>query len=391
MPNISPQLCTLSCERVIEHLLKLIHAQGFKPIVHFELEGVYEAEAGFNQLDYLGVNRALSKLNIDGELKTEFWRNQWEYVSLFNGQSPLKEAENLARAMWVLPSIMQQHGAKKVEFKPVAWAADKGRYVPGSKAIFSTDTRLVHIPNAIQMNISVENVQGENLVPVSNIGEWLQYQLLQTSYDCCLLFLPEEDAFKRLTLRKDYALDAELSSPFTLSGGHQGSIALYKQWGKHNQAMGLEPQFYGLNNTVLSYSGDWKKTARVEHRLGATSRAYDPYLNILFILLNTLDALQHWQACEGMPPSYASRDLPSSMYDDETMGNKQLGAITVFEKSDWFANSIDRYCADLDRDLAGSLGEGLKAKFLQQFKPKCVTYNASTFLREIRTMTPKSG
>ena len=375
MPKISPQLCALSCEPVIEHLLKQSHGLGFKPVIHFELEGVYEADVGFNQLDYLGVNKVLRALNIDGELKTEFWRNQWEYVSLFNGQSPLKEAQNLDRAMQVLPAIMLQHGAKKVEFKPVAWAADKGRYVPGSHAIFSTDTRLVHIPNAIQVNVSVENLQGQNLIPESKIGEWLQYQLLQTSYDCCLLFLPEEDAFKRLALRKDYALDAELSSPFTLSGGHQGSIALYKQWGKHNQVMGLEPQFYGLKNTVLSYSGDWKKTARVEHRLGATSRAYDPYLNIMFILLNILDALQYWQACDGLPPTYAARALPGSMYDDETRDNKQFGAITLFEQSDWFARRIDHYCVDLDRDVAGSLGESLKAQFLRQFRAKFFTYN----------------
>jgi hypothetical protein len=116
MPNISQQLSSPICEPVIEHLLKLIAIQGFKPIVHFELEGVYEADTGFNSLDYHGVNQALRSLNIDGELKTEFWRNQWEYVSLFNGQSALKEAQNLAHAMRVLPSIMQQHGAKKVEF-----------------------------------------------------------------------------------------------------------------------------------------------------------------------------------------------------------------------------------------------------------------------------------
>lgn len=375
MPDIFQQLSAPGCEPVISHLLKRIEAQGFKPLVHFELEGVYEADTGFNQLDYRGVNKALKKLNIDGELKTEFWRNQWEYVSLFNGQSALKEAKNLAHAMRVLPSIMQQHGAKKVEFKPVAWAADKGRYLPGSNAIFSTDTRSVHIPNAIQVNVSVENLQGENLIPVSNLGEWLQYQLLQTSYDCCLLFLPEEDAFKRLALRKDYELDAELSSPFILSGGHQGSIALYKQWGKHDQEMGLEPQFYGLNNRVLSYSGDWRKTARVEHRLGATSSAYDPYLNIMFILLNTLDALQHWRDSDRLPPDYAAKALPASMYDDETTSNKQVGAIRVFEQSNWFANSIDRYCADLDTDLEGSLGESLKATFLRQFKPKVVTFN----------------
>ena len=82
-----------NCERGIKHLLMLIHWQGFKPVVHFELEGVFEATNNRQGLDYPGVNRALARLNIDGELKTEFWDNQWEYVSLFKGQTPLKEAK----------------------------------------------------------------------------------------------------------------------------------------------------------------------------------------------------------------------------------------------------------------------------------------------------------
>jgi hypothetical protein len=139
--------------------------------------------------------------------------------------------------------------------------------------------------------------------------------------------------------------------------------------------MGLEPQFYGLKNSVLTYSGDWKNTARVEHRLGATSSAYDPFMNIVFILLNTLDALQRWQASDSLPPDYVAKDLPGSMYDGQTLTERQVGAITLFEKSDWFSNSIDRYCTNLLRDLEGSLGESLKAAFLQQFKPNFILLN----------------
>jgi hypothetical protein len=361
--NISP------CQRVIEHLLLLIHKQGFKPVVHFELEGVFEPTNIRQGLDYPGVNRALAKLNIDGELKTEYWLNQWEYVSLFKGQTPLKEAQNLANAMRVLPRIMQANGAKTVSLCPVAWAGDKGRYASGSKTIFSTDTRSVHIPNAIQINVSVENLRGENLIPDTKLGEWIQHQLLQTSYECCLLFLPEEDAFKRLALRKDYALDAELSSPCVLSGGHQGSIALYKEWGKHNQPMGMEPLFYRPDNGVLSYSGDWTKTARIEHRIGATSNAYDPFMNILFILLNILDALKQWQGGDDLPPEFYDKTLPASIHDDD----RAIGALSLFEQNSWFSHRIDHYCESLQGAPEITVGETLKANFVQRFRPQLIT------------------
>jgi hypothetical protein len=358
-----------SCERVIRHLLTQINRQGFKPVVHFELEGVFEPTDPSQGLDYPGVNRALSKLNIDGELKTEYWNNQWEYVSLFKGQSPLREAQNLASAMQVLPRIMQANGAKTVSLCPVAWAGDKGRYANGSSAIFSTDTRSVHIPNAIQINVSVENLQGENLIPDTKLGEWIQYQLLQSSYECCLLFLPEEDAFKRLALRKDYALDAELSSPCVLSGGHQGSIALYKKWGKHNQPMGIEPLLYQADNRVLSYSSDWTKTARIEHRIGATSNAYDPFMNILFILLNVLDALGQWQGSDGLPPEFNDKTLPASIQDDDMA----IGALSLFEQNTWFPQSIDHYCETLHKESRCSFGEMLKADFVKRFRPQLIT------------------
>lgn len=335
-------------------------------MVHFELEGVYQTAQATAGLDYVGVNQALRQLGINGMLKTEFWHHQWEYVSLFNGQSPLVEAQDLAKAMNLLPGIMQRFGAKKVLLSPVIWSGDTGRYVPGSGAIFSTDRRSVHIPNAIQINVSVQNQQGVNLIPTSTLGEWLQHQLLQTSLACCLLFLPEEDAFKRLTLRSDYGLDAELSSPFVLSGGHQGSIALYKQWGKHNQAMGREPFIYGSDKTVLSYSIDWQKSSRVEHRIGATSKNYDPFLNMLFILLNVLVAIEQWQSGKQPPGEFTSRALPASLND---FGSSSIGAISLFEQDDWFANTIDHYCANQFNQDSFSPGQELKNRYLQRYKP----------------------
>lgn len=358
---------------VIQHLLNILEIKGFKALVHFELEGVCELRANHQQLDYQGINKKLAQLGIDGELKSEYWRNQWELVSLFNGQSPLKEAQNLARAMQLLPSIMCQHGADKVMMVPVAWGADKGRYISGSGAIFSLDTRSVHIPNAIQMNVSVENQQGENLFAQPGLGEWIQHQLLVNSYHCCLLFLPEEDAFKRLALRQDYGLDAELSSPVILSGGHQGSIALYKEKGKHNQAMGLEPLFFATDNSVLHYAGDWRKTARIEHRIGATSKNYDPYLNMLFILINVLEGIDKWQSAETLP-IFEDRALPVSLYDQPSKLDEQvkLGAFSLFKNDNWLLEKINVYCQNMPNIKAVNLGEKIKQMVLNRYQPSVI-------------------
>jgi hypothetical protein len=364
---------------VIQHLLNLLEAKGFKALVHFELEGVCELRANHLKLDYHGINKKLIQLGIDGELKSEFWKNQWEFVSLFNGQSPLKEAQNLAKAMQMLPTLMCQHGASKVMMVPVAWGADKGRYVFGSGAIFSLDTRSVHIPNAIQINVSVENQQGENLFAQQGLGEWIQYELLANSYHCCLLFLPEEDAFKRLSLRQDYGLDAELSSPVVLSGGHQGSIALYKEKGKHNQAMGLEPLFFAPDNSVLHYAGDWRKTARVEHRIGATSKNYDPYLNMLFILINVLEGISKWQANKTVP-NFADKALPVSLYDHQNIHNEilqgaqqKLGALSLFKNDSWLVNKINYYCQDISNKNGLNLGEKIKEMTLSKYQRSVIT------------------
>jgi hypothetical protein len=198
--------------------------------------------------------------------------------------------------------------------------------------------------------------------------------LLVNSYACCLLFLPEEDAFKRLALRQDYGLDAELSSPVVLSGGHQGSIALYKEIGKHNQVMGLEPLFFATDNSVLHYAGDWRKTARVEHRIGATSKNYDPYLNMLFILINVLEGISKWQVAE-TAPKFEDKALPVSLFDghNKQTGQEMLGALSLFENDSWFASKIDYYCTDMPNMNVLDLGIKIKEMMLSKYQRTVIT------------------
>jgi len=355
----------------IEQCQQWLFRQGLKAKVHFELEGMAQMPEGM-LLNYDKINEQLCNYRIAGELKPEYWPGQWEYVSIQADQSPLQEATFLHRAMELLPHLMKQQGARQTMLKPVVWHGSKQRYVAGSDAIFAGHGATVHVPNAIQINVSVHCVNKGNLMPNSGLGEWLQYLLLQNSYACSLLYLPEEDAYRRLALRNEYGLDTELSSPWELSGGYQGSIALYKDKGKHNQEMGLKLLLVGLDEKPLLSAVDWHETCRVEHRLGATSPLYDPFINVLFVLLNVLAAVEHWR--DGSPaPEFVNRALPTSLWDT----TEQQGAVNLFEADQWLQNSIDRYCQQMKPASVSqhSLGKRLKDMILQQYQPDIVAPN----------------
>lgn len=319
---------------------------GYRAQIHFELEGCYRFENNLEKkLDFSQINQCLRQLGIEGEIVCEYWRNQWEYVSLFNGQTPLKEADNLQRVITKLPQLFQQFYGKNtmVEtlIQPVVWSGDQGKLIQGSEQIFTNDTRAVHIPNAVQLNVSVLDKSGNNLIAKEGFGEHLQNCFLRTSLECCLLYLPEESAFERLALKTRYGLAQELCSPVDISGGHQGSIALYKKLGKHNQKMGEEPLLYDSYNNILSVQQNWQKTARIEHRLGAASIHYNPFVNVLYGLLNVLEAVQTYQQKPSiLTDNFTPVSLPRSLFTDK-FKPADLGAYDLFKASSWFSDSIN--------------------------------------------------
>ena len=225
--------------------------------------------------------------------------------------------------------------------QPVVWAGDRGKLMSGSSEIFTNDTRSVHIPNAVQLNVSVLDRNGNNLIAEEGFGEYLQHCFLRTSLACCLLYLPEEAAFERLALKTRYGLAQELCSPVDISGGHQGSIALYKKLGKHNQNMGEEPLLYDRHNNILSVQQNWQKTARIEHRLGAASIHYNPFINVLYGLINVLDTvLAYEKSPQLLTNSFTPISLPSSLFTDRS-NTATLGAVELFKANTWFSDSIN--------------------------------------------------
>lgn len=356
---------------------------GFTPVIHFELEGCFQVDRKSKHfsLNYQRVNRQLANAGIDGELVPEYWNNQWEYVSLFNGQSPLKEADNLSQALTLLPRLFAEQGVNKTLIKPVVWAGDKGKLAVGSGDIFTTETRAVHIPNAVQINISATDSEGNNIIIERGFGEYLQQCFLDTSLSCCLIYLPEEEAFERLMLKSKYGLAAELCSPIDISGGHQGSIALYKEVGKHNQAMGEVPFLYDHNNEVLISQQNWKKTARVEHRLGASSIQYNAYYNIIYALLNLIDALEVYKldGCRRLLRTQTHmQNLPCSLYDNTS--TEKLGAISLFENEHWFSERLNTLSAlSIKANTPWGqpkLGDKIKQSILAPYRQKFILNNS---------------
>tara|TARA_B110000014_G_scaffold263746_1_gene261622 strand:- start:5132 stop:6268 length:1137 start_codon:yes stop_codon:yes gene_type:complete len=327
-------------KNIIQFLQAHIKLLGFRPVIHFELEGCYASNNKDNvaTLNFEAVNSLLFSHHIDGELVPEYWTNQWEYVSKFNGQSPLKEAENLAFILKNLPAIFLKQGISKTLIKPVVWSGDRAKLGDRCQNVFSGEQRAVHIPNAIQINVSILNNQNENMVAETAFGDYLQQAFLSSSLSCCLLYLPEEEAFERLALKTQYGLADELCSPVDISGGHQGSIALYKKLGKHNQAMGRKTLLVDRHNDDLLFESRWKETARIEHRLGASSLAYCPYVNVIFALLNIIEALENFTQAKPLIHQPSSISLPNSLAST----SDALGAIELFKRSNWFENNINK-------------------------------------------------
>jgi len=371
-----------SCNALAKEAIVIIQAYiaqlGFRPSIHFELEGCFQSpdNSPFS-LNYALINKQLNHLDIDGELVPEYWKNQWEYVSKFNRQSPLKEATNLTRAIANIPYLLSLQGINNTLIKPVVWSGDQGKLAVGSNNIFTHDNRVVHIPNAIQMNISATNQNGENIIADKYFGEYLQQCFMNTSLACCLLYLPEEEAFERLALKDRYGLAQELCSPIDISGGHQGSIALYKEFGKHNQKMGEQPLLFNKFNEVIISEINWQEAARIEHRLGASSLTYNAYVNVVYGLLNLVDAIEVYRSnkCELLlTKEKITTELPKSLYDNPC-GD---GAISLFVQDNWFSHAINqvqekvqdkmRVKANANTQCSDKLGTKLQQAIISQYQ-----------------------
>ena len=232
--------------------------------------------------------------------------------------------------------------------------------------------------------MSITDKQGKNLIADTHLGECLQHCFIKTSFACALLFLPEHDAYERLKLKSKYGLNDELCSPIDISGGHQGSIALYRQYGKHNQILGEDVLIVNHLNEPLVKQVNWQKTARIEHRLGASSIHYNAYVNVVFALLNVLDAIDLYRKVDCKEVSLftldnasSSKPLPSSLFDE----NQHLGAYSYFKEDRWFEqrlNEIEKVIMPNISSQKLGLGCMIKNAILNQYQNKKIVLETNT-------------
>lgn len=387
---MSVKLNTIA-KQVIVMLQYYLSEKLYTPAIHFEFEGCFTSSIPNFKLDYALINKQLAVMGIEGELVAEYWCNQWEYVSKFNHQSPLREAEYLNKAMSVIPKLMSKQEGVQAIIKPVVWGGDSGKMASGSTNIFMANTRAVHIPNAVQINVSVRDNHDYNLMSDKSFGLLLQKCFMRNSYANSLLFLPEEEAYERLSLKSRYGLEQELCSPSDISGGHQGSIAFYQDKGKHNQLMGAEPLIYDQHKQPIISAHHWQKTARIEHRLGASSIYYNPFINIIFALLNLIDAISFYEENQkqttkeqtfkykveySLKDNIFEKSLPTSLYDTSI----KEGAISLLRSDGWLNDTLNKLQYSMRKvneknacELPINIGDILKKKFIEQYQPSIQT------------------
>jgi len=213
--------------RLIDAFDEAIHALGYAAIIQYELEGIHTSANNSNP-DFECMNAALEADGILGEIKQEYWHNQWEWASHMAGQTPRKATDDLAHMLHHGDTYFTEHD---IRIAPISWGHEVAHRPHDDKDVYACE---VHVPNAVQVNISVCDDAGHSIMLQDKFGERLQQTLIRTSYENCALFLPEDEAFTRLRLRSDYHLEGIISSPYDISGGHQGSIAFYQTHDKHN-------------------------------------------------------------------------------------------------------------------------------------------------------------
>jgi hypothetical protein len=107
---------------------------------------------------------------------------------------------------------------------------------------------------------------------------------------------------------------------------------------------------------------DPESNARIEHMLGASSLDYCPHVNVVFALLNVIDAIHSYQNPQAPLVEHPTTKLPKSLEPTE----QDIGAIAMFEASNWFNNSINT----IQRIFAGEINKALTLEKLNNNLPE---------------------
>jgi hypothetical protein len=290
----------MKCILLIENILE---EKNIKSSINIELEGTYLDSNDLQKNNfYQKANNELKKFEIKGKLKPEFWKNQWEYESDFQIGNTTQTINNYQKFYKNINNIFfpQIPNIQPISYK---WHELGGK--------------LIHVPNAMQINISLWK-KGFNMLSDKNFAFFLQNSLIRDSVNNLIFFIPNQKSLDRLFLKKDYDLKEQLMSPHEISGGTKGSIACYLEKNKKDLPNNLKLNCDNLHYKIADHKYDWQKNSRVEFRLASADLEYDLKLHIVFIMLAILESLIIYDEDKKYHQMKTTYKVPRKFYDSES-------------------------------------------------------------------------
>lgn len=300
--NLFNNICNFNLMKGILLIENILEEKNIKSSINIELEGTYLDNNNLQKNNfYQKANNELKKLEIKGKLKPEFWKNQWEYESDFQIGNTIQTINNYQK---FYKNINQIFFPQIPNIQPISY---KWQELGG---------KLIHVPNAVQINISLWE-KGFNMLSDKNFAFFLQNSLMRDSVNNLIFFVPNQKSLDRLFLKKDYDLKEKLMSPHEISGGTKGSIACYLEKNKKDLPNHLKLNYDNLHYKIADHKYDWQKNSRIEFRLASADLEYNLQLHIIFIMLVILGSLILYEKGNIYNQLKTTYNIPRKFYDSE--------------------------------------------------------------------------
>lgn len=270
---------------IIHWICHFFKDKGISISFNLEIEGVIK-HSNQQHINFEQLNKTRQELGIQGQFKPEFWKNQWEFETTFGIGNVSSTLQNYTRFINNLNTLFYP---LKPLLIPVAYQFETGEIAKQNTNIFVNTSKVIHIPNAIQVNISLWK-EKQNLLANKAFAYHLQNKLIKNSVSNLLFSIPNQRALDRLHLTSSYNLSQELCSPHNISGGHTGSIAYYAETNKKNSPLNPDHIILNQHGKMEFFRNNWQEKARIEYRLASSCLDYNIYNHCSFILLNCLSS-----------------------------------------------------------------------------------------------------
>jgi hypothetical protein len=312
-----------------------------RPSINIELEGVYFDNQHLPKDEFYNkTNLQLHNFGIKAKLKPEFWNNQWEYESNLQIGNVNQTIDSYQK---FLKNINQIFSPQIPKIEPISYNWQK------------LEDRVIHIPNSIQINISLWK-EGFNILANKNYAIFLQNLLIKNSIQNLIFFIPDQKSLDRLFLKEKYSLQDKLISPCDISGGRKGSIACYLEKNKKNLPNVLNIDFDNLDYKIAGHQYTWQKNARIEFRLASASLDYNLELHILFVMIIALESLMLYKEDKNYEEAKNCYRPPAKFYH-----HRDDNIISRYKNGSFFKKKIAFFLKNEPKEELSKLAEQLRS------------------------------